>query len=104
MVVIMRDYWNNVETPDEEKLVAEVIALIKKAGKLSYSEMQELRNAAELCDRGHFEYQIAALAAKVGEKVPAGLDAIMEDPDFDVRVSFMKAVVAAIDPAPTPAR
>lgn len=66
--------------------------------------MQELRNAAELCDRGHFEYQIAALAAKVGEKVPAGLDAIMEDPDFDVRVSFMKAVVAAIDPAPTPAR
>ena len=57
----MRDYWNNVETPDEEKLVAEVIALIKKAGKLSYSEMQELRNAAELCDRGHFEYQIAAL-------------------------------------------
>ena len=39
----MRDYWNNVETPDEEKLVAEVIALIKKAGKLSYSEMQELR-------------------------------------------------------------
>ena len=97
----MRDYWNNVETPDEEKLVAEVIALIKKA---SYSEMQELRNAAELCDRGHFEYQIAALAAKVGEKVPAGLDAIMEDPDFDVRVSFMKAVVAAIDPAPTPAR
>ena len=43
-------------------------------------------------------------AAKVGEKVPAGLDAIMEDPDFDVRVSFMKAVVAAIDPAPTPAR
>ena len=100
----MRDYWNNVETPDEEKLVAEVIALIKKAGKLSYSEMQELRNAAELCDRGHFEYQIAALAAKVGEKVPAGLDGIMEDPDFDVRVSFMKAVVAAIDPAPTPAR
>lgn len=100
----MRDYWNNVAMPDEEKVAEEVIALIKKAGKLTYSEMQELRNAAELCDRGHFEAQIAALAAKLGEKVPAGLDVIMEDPDFDVRVSFMKTVVAAVDPAPTPAR
>lgn len=100
----MRDYWNNVEMPDEEKLTEEVIALLKKAGKLSYSEMQELRNSAELCDRGHFGYQVAAIAKRIGEKVPEGLDIILEDPDFDVRVSFMKAVVAAIDPAPTPAR
>ena len=100
----MRDYWNNVAAPDEQKVAEEVIALIKKAGKLSYFEMQELRNAAELCDRGHFEYQIAALAERIGEKVPAGLDVIMEDPDFDVRVSSMKTVVAAVDPAPTPAR
>ena len=100
----MRDFWNNVEAPDEEKLIADVVAIIKKAGTLTYSEMQELRNSAELCDRGHFEYQVNAIAAKVGEKVPAGLAVIMEDPDFDVRVSFMKAVVAAVDPAPTPAR
>ena len=101
---IMRDYWNNVESPDEEKLIAAVVELVKKAQPLTYSEMQELRNAAELCDRGHFEYQIKRLADKVGEKVPAGLDVIMEDPDFDVRVSFMKAVVAAVDPAPVAAR
>lgn len=100
----MRDFWNNVEAPDEEKLIADVVAILKKAGKLSYSEMQELRNSAELCDRGHFEYQVKAIAERIGEKVPAGLDVIMEDPDFDVRVSFMKAVVAAVDPAPTPAR
>ncbi len=100
----MRDYWNNVESPDEEKLIAEVVALIKKAGKLTYAEIQELRNSAELCDRGHFGYQIAAIAKKVGEKVPAGLDVILEDPDFDVRVSFMKAVVAAVDPAPVASR
>ncbi len=100
----MRDYWNNVETPDEEAVIAEVVALVKKAQPLTYSEIQELRNSSELCDRGHFEYQIARLAAKVGEKVPAGLAIIMEDPDFDVRVSFMKAVVAAVDPAPVAAR
>ena len=30
----------------------------------------------------------------------ADLDIILEDPDFDVRVSFMKAVVAAVDDKP----
>ena len=100
----MRDYWNNVADPDEEALAAEIIEIVKKAAPYTYSEMQELRIAAELCDRGHFERQIAVLAEKAGEKVPAGLAVIMEDPDFDVRVSFMKAVVAAVDPAPTPAR
>ncbi len=96
-----RDFWNNPAPVDEEALAAEIIEIIKSLGTLSYSEMQELRNASELCDRGHFEYQVAALAKKAGVKVPAGLAVVMEDPDFDVRTSFMKAVVTAIDPAPT---
>ena len=100
----MRDYWNNVEVKDEEKLTNDVIAIIKKAGTLTYSEMHELRISAELCDRGHFAAAFKRIAAKVGEKVPKELDYILEDPDFDVRVAFMKNVVAAVDPAPAFAR
>lgn len=100
----MRDHWNNVEVKDEEKLTEECISIVKKAGTLTYSEMQELRISAELCDRGHFATAFARIAAKAGEKVPKELDYILEDPDFDVRVSFMKAVVAAVDPAPAGTR
>jgi hypothetical protein len=100
----MRDHWNNVEVTDEAKLTADVIAVIKKAGELSYSEMQELRIAAELCDRGHFKRAAEVIAAKAGEPLPKELDYILEDPDFDVRVSFMKAVVEAVDPAPAGTR
>ena len=100
----MRDHWNNVEVTDEEKLTADVIAILKNAAPLSYSEMQELRNSAELCDRGHFAFAAKRVADRVGETLPKELDYILEDPDFDVRVSFMKAVVSAIDPAPAGVR
>lgn len=95
-----RDYWNDVYVADPEAVKAEVIAIIQKGAPLNYYEIQQLRNCAELCDRGHFEYTVKDLADKVGEKVPAELAAIMEDADFDVRVSFMKDVVKAVDPAP----
>ena len=95
-----RDHWNDVVVEDEEKLTNDVIAIIKKAGKLPYPEMQELRIAAELCDRGHFKRAAQNIANIAGEKLPKDIDVILEDPDFDVRVSFMKAVVAAVDPAP----
>lgn len=100
----MRDHWNNVEVTDEEKLTADVIAILKKAAPLSYSEMQELRNSAELCDRGHFAFAAKRVADRVGETLPKELDYILEDSDFDVRVSFMKAVVSAVDPAPAGTR
>ena len=100
----MRDYWNNVVVEDPEAVKAEVIEIIKKAGTLTYSEIQELRNSSELCDRSHFQWAVKRIADKVGEKVPADLEAIMEDPDFDVRVSFMQAVVKAVDPAPVQPR
>lgn len=99
-IVTMRDFWNNVPEVDEEKLIGEVVAIIEKAGALTYAEMQELRISSELCDRGHFKRAAEVIAAKAGEKLPKELDWILEDPDFDVRVSFMKAVVAAVDPAP----
>ena len=51
--------------------------------------MQELRNSAELCDRGHFAFAAKRVADRVGETLPKELDYILEDPDFDVRVSFM---------------
>ena len=95
-----RDCWNNVEVQDEEKLTAEVIEIVKKAGKLSYPEMQELRISAELCDRGHFKRAMQVIADTTGSALPKELDIILEDPDFDVRVSFMNAVVKAVDPAP----
>ncbi len=100
----MRDYWNNVPDPDEEELAEACIAIIRKIEPLSYPEMHNLRISAELCDRGHFYNAMQVVCERAGEKVPAGLDIILEDPDFDVRVSFMKKVVAAVDPAPTPAR
>lgn len=96
----MRDYWNNAPEVDVEALVAATIEVIKAAEPLTYWEMQELRNSYELCDRGHFARMIDVLAAKAGVKVPAGLDVVLEDPDFDVRVSFMKDVVVAVDPTP----
>jgi len=95
-----RDCWNNVEVQDEEKLIADCVAIVKKAGTLTYGEMQELRISSELCDRGHFKAAMDVIAAKAGEKCPADLDIILEDPDFDVRVSFMKAVVKAVDDKP----
>lgn len=101
---MIRDYWNRVEVADEEKVKNDVIALIKKAGTLTYSEMQELRNSAELCDRSHFMASVQRVAERIGEKVPKELEAFLEDPDFDVRVSFMKAVVEAVDPAPAGVR
>lgn len=100
----MRDYWNNLPDPDVDEVAGKVIAVIEKAGRLTYFQAQELRNSSELCDRGHFEYIVRAIADQVGEKVPAEMDVILEDPDFDVRVSFMKQVVDAVDPAPVPAR
>lgn len=100
----MRDHWNNVAVTDEEKLIADCIEIVKKAGELTYSEMQELRIASELCDRGHFATAFARIAAKAGEKAPKELDYILEDPDFDVRIAFMKAVVSAVDPAPAGVR
>lgn len=30
----MRDHWNNVEVTDEEKLTADVIAILKKAAPI----------------------------------------------------------------------
>lgn len=100
----MRDFWNNVPDPDVDEVAGKVIAIIEKAGRLTYAQAQELRNSSELCDRGHFEYVVKALADQVGEKVPAEMLAILEDPDFDVRISFMKQVVDAVDPAPVPSR
>ena len=100
----MRDYWNNVTVEDPEAVKAEVIEIIKKAGTLTYSEIQELRNSAELCDRSHFQWAVKRIADKIGETVPKDLDVIMEDPDFDVRVSFMAAVVKAVDPFPVQPR
>ena len=100
----MRDYWNNVVCEDPEAVKAAVIDIIKKAGTLSYFEIQELRNSAELCDRSHFQWAVKNIADRVGETVPADLDIIMEDPDFDVRVSFMAAVVKAVDPFPVQPR
>ncbi len=100
----MRDYWNNVEVKDEEKLKEEIIAIVNAAKPLTYSEMQELRISSELCDRSHFKWAVDRLAAKTGAKVPADLDIVLEDPDFDVRVSFMKDVVKATDPAPVQPR
>ena len=100
----MRDFWNNVPDPDVDEVAGKVIAIIEKAGRLTYAQAQELRNSSELCDRGHFEYVVKALADQVGEKVPAEMLVILEDPDFDVRISFMKQVVDAVDPALVPSR
>ena len=100
----MRDYWNNAPEVDVEAVAAATIEVIKAAEPLTYWEMQELRNCSELCDRGHFGRMIEVLAAKSGAKAPAGLDVVLEDPDFDVRVSFMKAVVDAVDPMPAGVR
>lgn len=100
----MRDHWNNVAVTDEEKLIADCIAIVNKAGELNYSEMQELRISSELCDRGHFAAAFDRIAAKAGEKAPKELAYILEDSDFDVRVSFMKAVVEAVDPLPAGVR
>ena len=100
----MRDHWNDVVAVDPEATKAEVIEIIKKAGTLTYSEIQELRNSAELCDRSHFQWAVKRIADKIGETVPKDLDIIMEDPDFDVRVSFMAAVVKAVDPFPVQPR
>ena len=100
----MRDHWNNVEVEDEDKLVEECVAIIKAAGKVSYAEYHNLRISAELCDRSHFKNAFDVLAAKSGQKAPKELDIILEDPDFDVRVEFMKKVVAATDPAPAGVR
>ncbi len=100
----MRDYWNNVPDPDADEVAGKIITIIEKAGRLTYYQAQELRNSAELCDRGHFKYITEAIAEQAGEKLPPELDVILEDPDFDVRVSFMKKVVDAVDPAPVPAR
>ncbi|MDD6254746.1 MAG: hypothetical protein PUA82_01865 [Eubacteriales bacterium] len=96
----MRDYWNNVEVKDEDALKDQVIAVIQKAKPLSYSEMQELRNASTLCDRSHFQYTVKRIADRAGEAYPEELDIVMEDPDFDVRVSFMNDVVKAVDDMP----
>ncbi|MGI6205995.1 MAG: hypothetical protein ACOYJI_05120 [Anaerovoracaceae bacterium] len=96
----MRDYWNDVFVEDEDAVKDAVIALIKNAEPLSYSEMQELRNSAQLCDRSHFQYSVARVAKRSGQEVPEGLDIIMEDPDFDTRVSFMNDVLKAVDPMP----
>ena len=100
----MRDYWNNAPAVDEEAVAAATIEVIKAAEPLTYWEMQELRNSSELCDRGHFARMIDVLAKKAGVKVPAGLDVVLEDPDFDVRISFMKAGVDAVDPTPAGVR
>ncbi|MDD7408268.1 MAG: hypothetical protein SOV71_00895 [Anaerovoracaceae bacterium] len=96
----MRDFWNDVVVEDEEAVKKAVIDLINAAKPLSYSEIQELRNSSTLCDRSHFQYTVARIAARSGAEVPADLDAIMEDPDFDVRVSFMNDVVKAVDEQP----
>ena len=39
----MRDHWNDVVAADPEATKAEVIEIIKKAGTLTYSEIQELK-------------------------------------------------------------
>ncbi len=100
----MRDYWNNAPEADVEAVAAACIEVIKAAEPLSYWEMQELRNSAELCDRGHFGRMVEVVASRAGVKVPAGLDVVLEDPDFDVRISFMKSVVDAVDPMPAGVR
>lgn len=96
----MRDHWNDVVVEDTDAVQKQVIDLINGAKPLSYSEMQELRNSMELCDRSHFEYQVKRIADRVGAEVPEGLDVIMEDPDFDVRISFIRAVLKAVDDQP----
>lgn len=103
----MRDFWNNVPDVDDDAVIAETIEALKGAfdpKNYSYYEAQEMRNSAELCDRGHFQYIAKEICGRLGTKVPAGVEVILEDPDFDRRVSFMKAVVAGIDPAPAGVR
>lgn len=99
-----RDHWNDVQVKDEEALLAQVIAICEKAKPFTYSEIQELRNCSDLCDRSHFQYEIKRLCDKTGEAYPKELDIIMEDPDFDLRNTFMKNVVKAVDPLPTKPR
>ncbi|MCR4601288.1 MAG: hypothetical protein K5767_06060 [Clostridia bacterium] len=100
----MRDYWNNVPDPDPEELAGKIIKIIEKAGRLNYSQAQNLRNASELCDRSLFGFTVREIAAQVGEEVPAELDAMLENPEFDERLAFINAVVKAVDPAPVQAR
>ncbi len=102
-----RDHWNDVAFEDEGAIADKVIEVLNVAkGKMTYSDMQEIRISAELCDRSHFETAVRRLAAKydVEKDLPKEMVYVLEDPDFDVRVSFMKKVSDAIDPAPVQAR
>ena len=102
-----RDNWNNVAYDDENAIADKVIKVLDAAkGKMTYSDMQEIRISAELCDRSHFEASVRRLADKFGveKDLPKEMVYVLEDPDFDVRVSFMKKISDAIDPAPVQAR
>ena len=99
-----RDNWNQKAVADRDALVAECIEIVKAAAPYTYSEFHELRISAELCDRSHFKRAMEVLAAKSGAKLPADLDVMLEDPDFDERVAFMKEVVVATDPIPVGVR
>ena len=102
-----RDNWNNVAFEDQDAIADKVISVLGAAkGKMTYADMQEIRISAELCDRSHFEVSVHDLARKFGveKDLPKEMAYVLEDPDFDVRVSFMKKISDAIDPAPTQAR
>jgi hypothetical protein len=101
-----RDHWNDVTLSDEriEELKKECIEIIEAAKPLTFSEAQELRNCKELCDRSHFAGEMKRLCAKTGKPYPKDIDIVLEDPDFDVRLSFITEIQVATDPAPTKKR